>query len=430
MTLPANIRLTLDPLDDLLARRHPRNPKGHDLDALAASFDRFGYVMPGAVNDRTGSVIAGHGRNDALARRRAAGLPPPRGIGVDDSGRWLVPTIHGFDLNEDDALAYLLADNRITELGGYDEAALAAVLRDLEATTEGLNGTGFSELDLDKLLRGLEVAPAPPPVDPDESPELPRRPNTYVHPGDLYALGEHRVLVADSRDEATFAALLDPGEADILLTDPPYGVSYRGGPGGRLTIENDDPGGLSELLARSFAAIDPALAPGAALYMFHPAGPLSLTFTSTFVGQGWQFRQQLIWLKDSLVLGHSDYMYRHEPILYGYKPGGGRRGRGATGWYGGNDCSSVLEVPRPRVSAQHPTAKPIALLAQILRVSSRRGDTVLDPFLGSGSTLIAADRLGRRCLGVEVDPAYAQVAIERWQKLTGNRAVHLRATAW
>jgi len=143
-----------------------------------------------------------------------------------------------------------------------------------------------------------------------------------------------------------------------------------------------------------------------------------------FVGQGWRLHQPLVWVKSKLVPGHSDYHYRHEPILFGYKPGyEGRRGRGSRGWYGGNDASSVFEVPTPTSNDEHPTAKPVELVAAMLRNSSRTGEVVLDPFLGSGSTLIAAEQLGRRCFGIELDPRYVDVAVRRWERFTGRTAV-------
>lgn len=147
-----------------------------------------------------------------------------------------------------------------------------------------------------------------------------------------------------------------------------------------------------------------------------------MTFLQAFTAQGWELRQLLAWVKDALVLGHADYHHRFEPILYGNTPCGHRFGRGASGWYGGHAEASVLEVPRPRSSPEHPTAKPVELLRRLLANSSAPGDVVLDPFLGSGSTLIAAELLGRRCFGVEIDPAYTDVALSRWESFTARRA--------
>jgi DNA modification methylase len=193
----------------------------------------------------------------------------------------------------------------------------------------------------------------------------------------------------------------------------------------RLTLANDTPEDLGGLLHRAFEAIDGILIPGARLYVAHPAGVHSVTFGERFLGAGWRLHQSLVWVKDRMVLGHADYHYRHEPILYGYKPGTGRWGRGHRGWHGGNDQDSVLEVPRPGASRDHPTAKPVDLIARCLKNSSSPGQVVVDPFAGSGSTLIACEQLGRVARMVEIDARYCQVIIDRWQAFTGERAVRL-----
>jgi len=207
-----------------------------------------------------------------------------------------------------------------------------------------------------------------------------------------------------------------------MWTDPPYGVDYEGKTKAALRIDNDGASGLEALLSEAFAAADAALAPGARLYIAHPAGALSLTFGSCFVAQGWRYSQTLVWVKDAFVLGRSDYHYRHEPILYGHKPGDGRIGRGAAGWYGDNAQDSVLEVPRPRASREHPTMKPPELVERCLRNSTRRGERVLDPFAGSGSTLVASEAAGRSARLIELDPRYVDVVVARWEHLTGRRA--------
>ena len=152
-------------------------------------------------------------------------------------------------------------------------------------------------------------------------------------------------------------------------------------------------------------------------------GRTAWCFCRAFVDVGWSFRQTIIWAKDAFVLGRSDYHYRHEPIVYGYKPGPGRLGRGGQGWFGGNNQSSLLEVPRPRSSRDHPTMKPPELVAVCLRNSSRRGEIVLDAFGGSGSTVIACEQLGRKARLIEIDPGYCDVVVSRWERLTGSRAV-------
>jgi DNA modification methylase len=207
----------------------------------------------------------------------------------------------------------------------------------------------------------------------------------------------------------------------VLLTDPPYGVDYRGKTKRSLRIANDDGNGIADLLSETFPVLDKVLAPGTPIYLFHPAGPASAVFVKAFLDVGWQIRQGLVWVKDALVLGHGDYHFRHEPIIYGTTPGG-RLGRGRARWYGGHAQTSVFEVPRPRASLEHPTAKPVALISQLVANSSRIGDVVLDPFLGSGTTLIAAEQLGRRCCAIEIDARYADVAIARWEAFTGRQA--------
>jgi DNA modification methylase len=203
---------------------------------------------------------------------------------------------------------------------------------------------------------------------------------------------------------------------------PPYGVSYEGKTRARLRIENDGLGELEALLRESFARIDAALRDGAPLYVGHPGGLRALVFGEAFCAVGWQLRQTLVWVKDAMVLGHSDYHYRHEQLLYGFKPGKGRLGRGGRGWYGGDAETSIFEVERPRAALEHPTMKPPELIESALRNSSRRREIVLDPFAGSGSTLVAAEHTGRRAYLIELDPRYCEVVCDRYEALTGAKA--------
>lgn len=218
------------------------------------------------------------------------------------------------------------------------------------------------------------------------------------------------------------ARLMDGQAPEVLWTDPPYGVEYVGKTEEALRIAGDVAGGISELLARSFDLANRHLAPGARTYLCHPAGSLQVAFLSAFAAQGCRLHQTLVWVKDAMVLGHADYHYRHEPIAYGYAKGSGRWGRGGPGWYGGDGEDSVLEVPRPRASLEHPTAKPVQLVVRCLANSSRPDDVVLDPFVGSGSTLVACELLSRRGLGMELDPRYCDVAVARLEAITGKQA--------
>jgi DNA modification methylase len=308
-----------------------------------------------------------------------------------------------------------LRDN--AQWGDWEGDELAALLDRLRAEGSELDFLGFDERELQQLLDRLEP---PALADPDDVPPLPEEP--FTQPGDLWLLGDHRVACGDATDAGTLVTLMDGATASCMWTDPPYGVEYVGGTEKKLTIKNDNADGLNALLAGAFAAIDPVLADGAAIYLAHPTGPLSMMFMSNFVARGWRFHQSLVWVKNSLVPGHCDYQMRHEGVLFGYKAAQGRRGRGARGWYGDNSATSVFEVPRPKASPDHPTSKPVALIAAMLKNSSRSGEIVLDPFLGSGSTLIAAEQLGRRCFGADVDPRYVDVAVRRWERVTGKTA--------
>jgi DNA modification methylase len=242
-------------------------------------------------------------------------------------------------------------------------------------------------------------------------------------PGEIIELEPHRLACGDARDSDLLERLMAEDSAACLVTDPPYGAAYEGKTRERLRIRNDDATAISELLPAAFAVVDSCVVPGGAVYVFSPSGSALGVFVEAFAGVGWELRQSLVWVKDQMVLGHADYHHQHELILYGYKPnsGTGRLGRGGAGWQGGNRAVSVFEVPRPRSSRVHPTMKPPELLAEFIRNSSTRGEVELDPFAGSGSTLVAGERLGRRACLVEVDPRYCDVIVRRYHQLTGTQ---------
>jgi DNA modification methylase len=251
-------------------------------------------------------------------------------------------------------------------------------------------------------------------TDPDAVPEPPPEPITK--PGDLWLLGDHRLMCGDSTRGKHVRKLMAGEQAGWMWTDPPYGVSYVGGTKDALTIQNDDGDNLAVMLAQAFKEADAALTESAALYVAHPSGALSVVFGNQFLVAGWHLHETLVWVKDSMVLGHSDYHYRHEPILYGWK------GKRAT-WHGDRTQTSVLEVPRPKRSEQHPTMKPVELITRCLQNSSGPGELGYEPFCGSGSTIIAAQQLGRKCYAMEIDPVYCDVAVKRWEDFTGDKAV-------
>src|SRR5947207_10036689 len=329
-----------------------------------------------------GTVIAGN------QRLRAA-----RELG------WQTIPVVTVSLERERARLWALRDNN--PYGEWEEPALAELLTELGEGGVELALAGFAERELERLLAGIEPA-----ADPDEAPPLPEEPESEL--GRIYQLGPHRLACGDARDGELLERLLGDQQPVALWSDPPYGVDYVGKTKRTLTIANDDEQAPA-LLEAALRAADPLLAPAARFYLAVPARPQGTAFRLALERLGWQHQQTLVWVKNALVLGRSDYHYHHEQILYGFRPGPRRPGRGphpGSRWYGDDAQSSVFFVDRPARSEAHPTMKPVALIAAQLRNSSRRGDPVLDLFAGSGSTLIACEQLGRRCYAVDLDPRY------------------------
>ena len=373
------------------------NPRRNDhaVADVAASIERFGFGAPMLARLEDRSVIAGHTRLKAAAKLGLAEVP-----------------VRFLDLDEGEARALAIADNRLGELADWDDEMLAEVLRDLDAQGADLDSLGWDPDELAELL-GFAAVDGD---DEDATPlPLPEVPHSVA--GEVYELGSHRLACGDSTDAAAWAALLLSERLQAVWTDPPYGVSYVGKTADALTIENDrvSDQGLAELLRGSLGAAMEHSEPGAPYYVAAPAGPKGMPFAQVLHSLG-LFRQRLIWVKDAFVLGHSDYHYRHEDIYYGFVPAKGRLGRGGKGWYGDNAQQSVFEVPRPKRSTEHPTMKPVALIQQQLENSSQHGWLVGDPFGGSGSTLIAAAASGRRARLLELDPRYCDVIRRRWTR--------------
>lgn len=331
-----------------------------------------------------------------------------------------------------------LVDNRANDKADYDYEALLAQLQSLP----DFAGTGFDEDALREVLAELDDDPASGKTDVDDIPAPPATPKTKA--GDIWVLGEHRLICGDSTKPLTMGRLVD-GVVDVVWTDPPYNVAYEGGTG--MTMENDDleEGAFEKMLEDSLGAAADVTPPGAPIYICH-AEQMRLSFQRAMVAAGWFHRQTLVWVKNSLVLGRQDYQWQHEPILYGWKPGA------AHSWYGGFDKTTVIDdeidpsklnkrelvalvramrtdrdttvvrVDKPSRNELHPTSKPVALIQHCLRNSSQRGDRVLDPFGGSGSTMIAAETLGRTAYLAELDPKYCDVIVRRWEDFTGRAA--------
>lgn len=373
---------------------HPRNARIGDVEAVAASLRRFGQQKPIVVQKSTGFVVAG---NHVLLAARSRG--------------WTEIAANVVELDDAMATAFMLADNRTSDLGGYDDALLAAILAE-QAAADNLAGTGY---DADDVAALVAAAGLNEPRDVDACPDLPAPAEVYARPGDLFELGRNRLLVGDATREADVLRLLGDASVDLLVTDPPYGVRYKGKTRRALTIANDNLSeeGTRRLVAGALRAAP--LRPGGAFYVFAPGGALHLAFLLALRDAGLAVHQTLVWLKDQFVLGHADYHARHEPILYGW------RGGAAHHFVADRSQDTVWEYPRPARNAEHPTMKPVALVERAIRNSSRPDETIYDPFVGSGTTLVAAEIAGRRAFAMEIDPAYAQVALERWATLTGRR---------
>jgi DNA modification methylase len=248
----------------------------------------------------------------------------------------------------------------------------------------------------------------------DEAPARPREADSQ--PGEVYELGPHRLLCGDATDAEQLARLFGDQHASMIWTDPPYGVDYVGKTADALRIPNDAQQGLRELLVGAWGAAAPVLIESAPFYVAGPTGANAEDFIASFREAGWRYQQQLVWVKNRMVLGRQSYHLQHEAVYHGHGPGA-TAGRWTTGrfrWYGGNNAVSVFEVDSPPASREHPTMKPVELIKPHVLNSSQPGEVVLDMFAGSGSTMIAADMCGRRAFMVELDPRYADVIRKRW----------------
>jgi DNA modification methylase len=394
--------------------RFPGNPRRGDVEAIAKSLQRFGQQRTILVQRATNYVVAGNHLLDAARLLE-----------------WDHIAVTYTDLDETEARAYLLADNQIAARGQNDPEALTAFLRDLAARSGIDEALGFTSEELDRHLLDLQAPDA------DEVPPLPEPKDVYVKPGELWALGDHRLLIGDATVAESYARLLGDETVQMIWTDPPYGVGYVGGTAEHLTMEGDahDEVALRALLEPSMALMVERLDPGRAIYVAGPGGDMARIFLDVLQNLG-VYRQTIIWVKDALVLGRSDYHWRHEPVYLGTAPVVKRKRakEGSPvhyGWRPGaahffitdRTLDTVWEIPRPRKSTLHPAMKPFELVERSIVASSKRGDIILDPFGGSGTTLISCERAERKARLMEIDPAYGQVIIERFREQTGKPAL-------
>jgi DNA modification methylase len=355
-------------------------------------------------------VLAEVGIADAVIARE---LPDGRLMLVDGHLRLEelpddVPTLV-LDVNEAEADKLLASMDPLAAMAEADAAKLDELLRGVQ-TAEPALADMFTELAEESgLLDGSDKE-----IVEDEVPEPPAVPIT--RPGDLWLLGDHRLLCGDSTQAEDVDRLMAGAKADMVLSDPPYGVSYVGKTKDALKVENDelDEAALTKLVCAAFDNAEANCRAGAYWYATVPAGPLHILFADDWKRRG-ILRQIMVWAKDSMVLGHSEYHYQHEPILFGWIPGDRHKNSDRT-------RTTLWQYDRPKANREHPTMKPVALWAQAVQDGSRTGEVVYDPFLGSGTTLVAAEQLGRTCYGMEISPAYCDVIVKRWETLTGRKA--------
>ena len=376
----------------------PNNARKHDnanLEAIAGSLTQFGQRKP-IVISQDNIVVAGNGT-----------LSAAKSLGWTEIDAVRVPA----DWDANRIKAFALADNRTAELADWDTKVLNAQLMDLVELDFDIQEIGF---EMPQVLE-LETQ------EEDELPETPAEPMTKL--GDVWQLGEHRLICGDSLYIETYNKLLGSEKADMVWTDPPYGVSYVGKTKDALTIENDtlNSGELESFLRDAFTSIFAFTRPGACWYVAAPSGNLFQSF-SIPLSELDVWKHTLVWVKNVIVMGRADYHYRHESIFYGWTPGAAHQPPAD------RKQDSVWEVDKPRANKEHPTMKPVELITRAIQNSSRVGEIVLDSFGGSGSTLIAAEQTKRKARLIELDPKYCDVIVKRWENLTGLKAELVNAS--
>lgn len=397
------MKIVQKPVDKLIPYiNNSRTHSDEQVAQIAASIKEFGWTNPILVDGENG-IIAGHGR-----------LMAARKLGYTE-----VPTIELKDLTETQRKAYIIADNRLALNAGWDNEMLTIELNDLLADGFALEMLGFDPKELDALLEPEVLEGL---TDEDAVPDVPDEPKTKL--GDIYQLGNHRLMCGDSTSIDSVTKLTSGGGVDMLLTDPPYNVAYEGSTKEKLTIKNDNMANdqFCQFLRDAFVTADLVMKAGAVFYIWH-ADSEGLNFRGACVDAGWTVRQCLIWKKSSLVMGRQDYHWKHEPCLYGWKDGAGHL------WAADRKQTTILEFDKPSRNGEHPTMKPVALFEYQMLNNTKCGDIVLDLFGGSGTTLLAAEKHGRHARLMELDPKYCDVIVKRWEDFTGKKAVLLTETA-
>lgn len=376
--------------------RNARTHSDEQVAQVAASIVEFGWTNPILVG-ADGVIIAGHARLAAARKLRMTEVPV---IVLDH----LTPT---------QRRALVLADNRLALNAGWDEEMLRVELESLEEDGFDVDLVGFTDEEIEQLLRDPEESNVGL-TDDDAIPEEEEHVVTAL--GDVWLMGEHRLLCGDATSVDAIKSVLDGGLADMVFTDPPYNVDYEGKTARRLKIGNDTLGGKFYEFLREACANMLAVTKGA-IYICMSSSELH-TLHEAFTGAGGYWSTFVIWAKHHFTLGRSDYQRQYEPILYGWRKGVDHF------WCGARDQGDIWFIKRPAANREHPTSKPVELVERAIRNSSKSRDTVLDPFGGSGTTLIACEKSGRQARLIELEPRYCDVIIRRWQEFTGAKARH------
>lgn len=387
-------QMELVPTDRLIPYvNNARTHSAEQVNKLRASLREFGFVNP-VIVDRDLNVIAGHGRILAAKEEK---IPE-------------VPCVYVDYLTEAQKKAYILADNRMAMDAGWDEELLRVEIEALQAEAFDVSLTGFDEKEITDLFKDTDGTGAED-DDFDLSEALEKA--AFVERGDVWTVGRHRLMCGDATVEEDVLKLMDGKKANLILTDPPYGVSFQSSDG--LSIQNDSIKGeeFYQFLLAAMQNMVSVLEPGGAAYVFH-ADTEGLNFRRAFVDAGLHLAGCCIWVKNSLVLGRSDYQWQHEPVLYGFLK------NGKHSWYSDRKQTTIWNFDKLKRNKNHPTSKPLDLLAYPIGNSTQANAIVLDTFGGSGSTLMACEQTNRICCTMELDEKYASVILRRYVEDGGN----------
>ena len=386
--------MQLVPLSKLVPYvNNARTHSPEQLTKLRSSLREFGFINP-VIIDREFNVIAGHGR---IAAAKEEGITE-------------VPCVFVDYLTEAQKKAYILADNRMALDAGWDEELLRIEIESLQGADFDVSLTGFGEDEIADLFAGDGEKDV---KDDDFDLSAALEKAAFVERGDIWTVGRHRLMCGDATSAEDVAALMDGKKANLIVTDPPYGVSFKSS--GGLTIQNDSMKGdeFYTFLYNSFVCMVAHLESGGAAYVFH-ADTEGLNFRKAFVDAGFHLAGVCIWVKNSLVLGRSDYQWQHEPVLYGFLKNGKHP------WYSDRKQTTIWNYDKPKRNKNHPTSKPLDLLGYPISNSSQENAIVLDTFGGSGSTMMACEQTNRICHMMELDEKYASVILRRYVEDTGD----------